>query len=131
MCLGGREQHAGRRLAACAGTREVRMVRTLKERVDARPGSSKQLRQVVVDRVHLAGAVEPPGDAGLVRDDDDDKARAVEAPYGFRRTGYQFDIGRAVEIVDLDVDRAVTVEENSRLSGHANTWCPGHRGAPR
>ena len=59
--------------------------------------------------------VEPPADAGLVRDDDEQKPRLMEAAGGLAHAGHPLEVLLVMDVVVIDVDHAVAVEKCGSL----------------
>lgn len=93
----------------------VRMVRTIINAIETSIVSSEQLFQPLVHSRKVVLSQEPSCDAGLVGDHKDFDAESVRLAYRLGSVRNQLEIFRAGKIINLGVDGAVSVEEDTDL----------------
>ena len=79
----------------------------------------------VVDAHDVALRIVAARDAALVRDEDGEVAAVVDVFDGLLRAGDPLEVLRPVQVVDVDVERAVTVEKDGFRT--AAPACPRRR----
>ena len=105
-------KHSGSGFAAGARAGELGMMGAEIEGVYVSAVVRQEPLEVDVEVVEIRLAVVSTGDASLVGHYDDKEASGVEARDSLWGTGDKVEIVRTVKIVDLDIDRAVTVEKD-------------------
>src|SRR6266508_3212200 len=113
-----------------------REVRTHLDAVQLHAPFGEQLAQAVVDRAQLVGADQAAPDRGLVREDQQPEAEALQLREPLERTGDQAKFFRPEHVPDLLVDRAVAVEQDEPAAHEglhtrppACAWTPWERNA--
>ena len=95
------------------GAAIIRVMGTDIDTIYVRPFSVQIGLHLVVDaRQFLLGEI-APGQSGLVSDNDDPPASLIEHPDGFPRPRQQPELLRTAQVVDLLVDGAIAVQEDS------------------
>ena len=115
--LAGAVDEAGARLAAGAGLRvlrhaAVRVMRAVVEGVEVGAAALQFDVHPVVDAYDVALRIVAARDAALVRDEDREVAAVVDVFDGLLRAGDPLEVLRPVQVVDVDVERAVAVEKD-------------------
>lgn len=104
-----------------------RMMRTIVERVDVRAALLQlRIHPIVQARDVVLGEV-AARDAALIRDDDREIAVRIRPAHGIDRALRPHEVRGIVEIVHIDVERAVTVEKDRLILRHRRNIRP-HRG---
>ena len=130
------QDHAGLGLAAVAALRiggkvSLYMVGAVVECVDVRAMRGKLRIHPVVESVHGSLVVVAARDAALIRDDDDEIAVFIRPANRFDCALDPDEFLRLVEIVHVDVERAVAVEEDRLIRHRRSTRPPsGSRSIP-
>ena len=87
------------------------------QRVETRAAALQPRAHFRVGRLDEAGLDDPACDAGLIGDDDERVTGALEQAQRVAGPGEQLELFDAMEITDIDVHGAVTVEKDG--SGHS------------
>lgn len=108
---------AGGRLAAIARPGvgwhgALWMMRAVVERIEVSANALKFLIHPVVDVPNVALGVVAAGNAGLVRHEDGEIAMVIDVFDGFFGAGNPDEVFGTVQVGDVDVEGAVTVEED-------------------
>lgn len=112
----GGVDEAGGGLAAAAGFAVcgelcLGVMRAVVEGVEVGAGFLELAVHPVVDASDIALGIVAAGDAGLVRHEDGEVAAVVDVADGFFGAGDPDEVFGAVQVVDVDIESAVTVEE--------------------
>lgn len=119
---GGLQQHAGRGFAAFAPmpilrTSDVRMMRTIVDRVDPRAFPSQKCFDMGVNFPQVRFGKEPAGDPRLIGGDDDGNADAIEIGNGRCHSRYEHHLVDPIEVIDHFYDDPVAIEKHGGLFG--------------
>ena len=120
VLLNGLEDEAGLGFAAGAVFRVLRhaavgVMWAVVEGVEVGADGCEVFVHPVVNAEDVAFGEIAARNAALVRDDDGEEARVVDVFDGFAGTGEPFEVFGAVEVVDVDVQGAVSVEKDCWL----------------
>ena len=113
--------HAGQRLAAAAIDAELlhratRMVLAVIQRIEIGAAGLQPPPHLVVADLDEAGIDQAMRDARLIGDDDQRVAGALQQPQRIGRPRKQLEILEPMQITDVDVERAVTIEKDWLVS---------------
>ena len=93
------------------------MVRAVVERVEVGAAHAELAVHPVEDAHDVALGEEAARDAALVRDEDREEPAVVDVADGLARAGDPLEVLRPVQVVNVDVERAIAVEEDGPAAG--------------
>ena len=117
---GGILDHAWERFSAAAidgelGNGAARMMAAEVQGVEIGAAALQPPPHLVMANLHETGIDQPMRDAGLIRDDDQREAGALEQPQRIRGPREQLEVLEPMQVADVNVERPITIEEDGSL----------------